>query len=229
MASQPSLQFYPGDWLRDPVAGCSFSAQGLWLRLMIIMHDAPSYGRLALADGKPMPDHLVARLCGCSTEEYRSAFDELKSAGVPRFTQDGVIFSQRMVRDAEIREQWRTRQQRRRKGHTRVTRMSRRSSSSSSSSSSVPRAAAAAWEAIGTRPCGDRAFQEFWETSWAARNGERPSQTMGTCADAWEAAGGKVPGEFFHSLSRIRTQERDAESMEPDSQMPTAEDCRPEH
>ena len=70
-------------------------------------------------------------------------------------------------------------------------------------------AAPAAWKVIGIeRPCGDRGFQEFWETSWAARNSEALSNMMATCADAWETAGCKVPGRFFVALARMREAER---------------------
>ena len=40
MAKLPYIQLYPGDWLRDSVAGCSLAAQGLWLRMMFVMHDS---------------------------------------------------------------------------------------------------------------------------------------------------------------------------------------------
>lgn len=44
MGKTPAFQFYPGDWLRSEVAGCSISAQGLWLRLLMVMHDCDRYG-----------------------------------------------------------------------------------------------------------------------------------------------------------------------------------------
>jgi hypothetical protein len=69
----------------------------------------------------------------------------------------------------------------------------------------------AAWKVIGIeRPCGDQGFQEFWETSWAARNGGPLSKVMKGCADSWEAAGGRVPGPFFAALAEVRKRERDA-------------------
>jgi hypothetical protein len=29
---RPSVEMYPGDWLRDPISGCSLAANGFWWR-----------------------------------------------------------------------------------------------------------------------------------------------------------------------------------------------------
>lgn len=102
MAKPPSFQFYPGDWLRDGVAGCTLAAQGLWLRMMILAHDCEEYGVLAV-DGKPLAPATIARRCGCTPKEYQKLLAELESCGVPRRRHDGAIYSKRMVRDAELR------------------------------------------------------------------------------------------------------------------------------
>lgn len=103
---RPSFQFYPGDWLRDSVSGCSLAAQGLWLRIMVIMHDAEPYGHL-VENGQPIPDEAVSRRCGCAVNEYRRLLAELDRAGVPSRTDDGAIYSRRMTRDEETRVDWR--------------------------------------------------------------------------------------------------------------------------
>ena len=99
----PYIQFYPGDWLRDNVSGCSLAAQGLWLRLMILGHDSDRYGYLAM-DGLPMQRESIARRAGCSLAELDSLLAELDAARVPSRTPEGIIFSRRMVRDANARE-----------------------------------------------------------------------------------------------------------------------------
>jgi len=109
MGKLPYFQFYPGDWLRDGVSGCSLAAQGLWLRMMIVMHDSPKYGYLVQNGGEPLPDEQIARRCGCSVEDYRALFSELKHAGVPRFAESHlgqtkrhlgqIVFSKRMKDD----------------------------------------------------------------------------------------------------------------------------------
>ena len=103
-SKRPSFQFYPGDWIRDSVAGCSLAAQGLWLRMMIVAHDCDPYGYLG-QNGTPMPPDSIARRCGCeSVEQYSQLLSELREAGVPSRTDNGVIFSRRMVRDESLRE-----------------------------------------------------------------------------------------------------------------------------
>lgn len=151
----PAIQFYPGDWLRDQVAGCSLAAQGLWLRMLMIAHDSERYGYLSL-NGAAMDPDTIARRCGCSRGEYDALLAELTSHGVPSVTRAKIIFSRRMVRDARARQQATIRQRRHRalekesedkhqQNHHKsgsgrngsVTLASRRSSSSSSSSSSA--------------------------------------------------------------------------------------------
>lgn len=126
----PALQLYGGDWLRDAVSGCSLAAQGLWLRLILIMHDAKPYGHLVGANGEPLTDKQLIRLIGCTKGELMKLRDELVRACVPRRTGDaeylklfadasinetpvdlsplrvdsnGVVYSKRMVKDQRTR------------------------------------------------------------------------------------------------------------------------------
>jgi hypothetical protein len=102
MGKLPSIQFYPGDWLRDPVSTCSLAAQGLWLRMLLVAHDSAPYGYL-VHKGAPIPPEQIARRCGCTLAEYTTLLAELDGVGVPERTPTGVIFSRRMVRDAKKR------------------------------------------------------------------------------------------------------------------------------
>lgn len=104
MSKLPAILFYPADWLKDDVAGCSLSAQGLWLRMMIVMHSCEPYGYLAM-NGASIPSESVARRCGCTPDEYATLLDELERAGVPSRNADGIIYSRRMVKDASIRSE----------------------------------------------------------------------------------------------------------------------------
>ena len=103
--SLPWLQFYPADWESDSIAGCTLTAQGLWLRMLFAMHTSRSYGCLEI-DGKAIPDEMMFRRCGCANvEEYQGLLAELFTAGVPsRRPEDGVIYSRRMVRDQQERD-----------------------------------------------------------------------------------------------------------------------------
>lgn len=121
MADQklPYIQFFPSDWLRDQVSGCSLAAQALWMRLMFIMHDSAHYGYLEL-NGSPIPSVVLARRTGCDTlEQYDALLCELDSVGVPSRTSNGIIFSRRMVRDEknrlEKRADWRWQKRNQRK------------------------------------------------------------------------------------------------------------------
>ena len=99
----PYIQFFPGDWLRDSISGCSLAAQGLWLRMMIVAHDSDRYGYLEM-NGSPMQPGTIARRCGCELAEYESLLLELVNAGIPGSNDAGSFFSRRMVRDASIRD-----------------------------------------------------------------------------------------------------------------------------
>ncbi|WP_144306985.1 hypothetical protein [Oceanidesulfovibrio marinus] len=103
MGKNPAFQFYPGDWLRDNVAGCSLAAQGLWLRMMMLMHETGGYISVTSNVHNPIPPANVARRCGCSPDEYETLLAELDAAGVPSRTEGDVIYSRRMVRDFEDR------------------------------------------------------------------------------------------------------------------------------
>ena len=114
--SLPWLQFYPADWESDSISGCSLAAQGLWLRMMFVMHTSRRYGYLEV-EGKSIPDEMMFRRCGClSVEEYRGLLSELFAAGVPSKTENGVIYSRRMVRDQRERDSAADRQRRHRHG-----------------------------------------------------------------------------------------------------------------
>lgn len=137
MSKRPSFQFYPGDWLRDPVAGCSLEAQGLWLRLLMVAHDSERRGYLSI-NRLPIPEDSLARKCGCTLQLFQSLFAELERAGIPRRTASGIIYSKRMVDDEKNREDNATRQSKFRgrksndKSNKKVTAVSQPSSSSSS-------------------------------------------------------------------------------------------------
>lgn len=98
----PAIHLYPGDWLRDSISGCSLAAQGLWLRLLFIAHDADRYGFMFAKDLLDA-NSAVARRCGCTIEEFNSLLAELFAAGVPGI-QDGFVVSRRMIRDAKLRD-----------------------------------------------------------------------------------------------------------------------------
>lgn len=146
----PSMQFYPGDWMKDPaLRACTLEARGLWTDMLCLMFESPRRGYLQHATGKPVTPDQLARMTGCTAEQVSRLLRELEDAGVYSCTEHGVIFSRRLARDeaerSQIRE--RVRRARQREGEDcngrcnadvtpDVTPMKRRSSSSSSVSTS---------------------------------------------------------------------------------------------
>lgn len=100
----PAIQFYPGDWRRDPgVQSLDFHDRGVWFELICIMHESQSRGKLLL-NGAPMPDSAVARLLGCSEAEWKQTRSRLEAHGVASICPDtGALINRRMVRDEDLR------------------------------------------------------------------------------------------------------------------------------
>lgn len=103
MKSIPSFQFYPSDWLRDPgLRLCSLNARGLWIDMLAFMHEAEPYGHLRLKN-QDVGQASLARMVGCTSKAVEKLLAELEQAGVFSRTEDGTIFSRRMVRDEHNR------------------------------------------------------------------------------------------------------------------------------
>ena len=101
MGKRPSMQWYPGDWLRDPgVQMASFQTRGIWFEILNIMWDTPARGVLT---GKP---ERLARLIGCTIFELEDSVAEIEELNIGDVSrQNGVWFltCRRMVRDDEVR------------------------------------------------------------------------------------------------------------------------------
>lgn len=101
---RPSFQFYPADWRKDAaLQSCSVAAQGLWINALCIAHECDPYGHLTV-NGKPMTAAQIGRLVGISPKEADRLIAELEDAGVLNRTEEGAIYSRRMVRDEQSRE-----------------------------------------------------------------------------------------------------------------------------
>ena len=105
MARRPSIQFYPGDWLRSTdLRSCSVGARGLWIDMICLMHEGNPYGYLKVGNKVILPPNL-AQIVGASLAEVEGWLKELSLAAVYSESQrNHVIFSRRMVRDEKIRE-----------------------------------------------------------------------------------------------------------------------------
>lgn len=100
---RPAFQFYPADWRKDTaLQSCSLAARGLWHEMICLMHECEPYGYMAV-NGKPMKAAQIARLVGVTDREYKKLLSELEDAGVFSLSEDGCIYSRRMVKDEHIR------------------------------------------------------------------------------------------------------------------------------
>ena len=101
---RPSLQFYPGDWLRSTdLRSCSVGARGLWIEMICLMHEGNPYGHLKVGGKVILPPNL-ARIVGATLAEVEGWLAELTDAGVCSVAEDGCYLSRRMIRDEKVRE-----------------------------------------------------------------------------------------------------------------------------
>lgn len=102
MAKKPSMQFYPGDWLRDTALRfVSVAARGLWVDMLCLMHDCEPYGRLQVG-GVPVDEMKLAAMTGVDEKSVKNLLSELESAEVFSRSKNGAIYSRRMMKDARI-------------------------------------------------------------------------------------------------------------------------------
>lgn len=96
----PWMKWYPRDWRAEPTLRmCSRAARSLWQDFLGLMHDeGEPYGHLTIKGRAPTTAQLV-NMFGGTGREIDGLIAELESAGVFSRTDDGVIYSRRMVRD----------------------------------------------------------------------------------------------------------------------------------
>lgn len=100
---RPAFQFYPGDWLRSTdLRSCSIGARGLWIDMICLMHEGNPYGHLKVNQKVIHPENLC-RMVGETFQDVSGWIEELKSSGVVSITDDGCLFSRRMVKDENTR------------------------------------------------------------------------------------------------------------------------------
>lgn len=99
----PALQFYPGDWRKDPsVQSLGYFDRGVWFEMLCIMHESNERGVLIL-NGKPMPEEALARLLGLDNQILTNTLTTLLTYGVAKKREaDGAIYSKRMVNDEHL-------------------------------------------------------------------------------------------------------------------------------
>jgi hypothetical protein len=102
---QPYIKFFGVDWRSDPkLRLCSAASRGVWIDMITLMMESDRFGYL-LIGGKAASVSDIAALTCTPPAVVKKAIDELGAKGVFSRDDAGVIFSRRMVRDAERQEQ----------------------------------------------------------------------------------------------------------------------------
>lgn len=111
---KPAILFYTKDWLTDiNLQSCSISAQGLWIKLMCIMHGSDEYGKILLKqmfNEIPNLDYnlswinckKLAGICGLTVETFTPLITELLTNNVARIDDFGNMYSKRMINDENL-------------------------------------------------------------------------------------------------------------------------------
>ena len=102
----PALQFYPGDWKKDPgIQALTMEERGIWLELLFLMHESHERGFLTVA-GKPLSHERLAIALGIDNQKITTTINTLLDFGVASVREsDGAIYNRRMVKDEEERQQ----------------------------------------------------------------------------------------------------------------------------
>jgi hypothetical protein len=96
------MKFYPSDYESDPALRvCSLAAQGLWMRLLCLMHAGTPAGHLTV-NGRPVTPEMTASIIGVPASEIKLLLAELSDNGVYSISEKGVIFSRRIVSDQKV-------------------------------------------------------------------------------------------------------------------------------
>ncbi|MGC5748438.1 winged helix-turn-helix domain-containing protein [Gluconobacter sp. NFX36] len=105
MSARRWAKFWWQDWQRDPALRmCSLAARGAWIEILCLMADANPVGHL-LVNGRAPNMRQLAAVLGCSEREASKHVSELEENGVFSRSDDGTIYSRRMVRDKAISDE----------------------------------------------------------------------------------------------------------------------------
>lgn len=101
----PALQFYPGDWRKDPgVQSLNYFDRGVWFEILCLMHESCERGKLLL-NGQPMPDDALATILGLDKQILTTTLNTLLTYGVAsRDEETGALINRRMVKDEDLRQ-----------------------------------------------------------------------------------------------------------------------------
>lgn len=91
--------------MKDPnLRRCSRAARGMWVDILCLMFECEDRGVL-MTGGEPWSDEDIAAAVGGDISEGLACITELLRKGVAHRNGSGAIFSRRMARDEQIRQE----------------------------------------------------------------------------------------------------------------------------
>jgi hypothetical protein len=98
-------KFWWADWQNDKaLQSCSMAARGLWIELLGLAHQSARSGYVLVNGCPPDPRELADMLGNITQREVVKLLGELERKRIFSRTDEGVIYSRRMVRDAAASE-----------------------------------------------------------------------------------------------------------------------------
>ena len=100
------IKYYPSDWQAEPtLRTCSLASKGLWIEMLGFMAHSVRHGYLCKVNSsEPMPPEDLGKILGQPIDEIKNLIQELEENGVFSKTDDGLIYSRRLLKDAKIRK-----------------------------------------------------------------------------------------------------------------------------
>ena len=97
MSKLPSIQFYPGDWKRDPgIQALDYESRGIWFEILMLMFDSDQRGKLSL-NGQPMTEDALAQILGFDVAKLKQTLSKLISYGVAKIDESGFLVNRRLL------------------------------------------------------------------------------------------------------------------------------------
>jgi hypothetical protein len=103
MPKQPYIQFFTGDWLKDPkLSLCSPATRGIWIDILCAIHEVQNGAHVQGTVRE------LARLCRADSSEMAEAITELektKAADISREADDLIVITcRRIARQLELKQ-----------------------------------------------------------------------------------------------------------------------------
>lgn len=97
----PAFQFYPADWRKDPgVQALNYEERGVWLELLLLMHESDQRGKLML-NGKSISPERLSQILHLDKQKVTTLITTFLELGVASLDPagSGALINRRMLRD----------------------------------------------------------------------------------------------------------------------------------